>query len=131
LGETSTKLKLFGARGSVEIEAWVDTGATFMKISKSHVEKVGIETKYETEVELDDGRPFCTLHYCQQYEKVAAYKGLQGPNGFSTEHLLETLTLCNVCGARHPAPALECIRFDPGVNTPRPPDYDVGWPSWA
>jgi clan AA aspartic protease len=55
LGETLAKFKVFGARGSVEIEALVDTGATFTKISRSHAEKVGIEPKYETEVELADG----------------------------------------------------------------------------
>jgi aspartyl protease family protein len=56
MGETVTKFKVFGARGSVELEALVDTGATFTKIPESYAERVGIETRYDTEVELADGR---------------------------------------------------------------------------
>lgn len=56
MGETMAKFKVFGSRGSVEIEALVDRGATFTKIPRSHAEEVGIDPKYETEVELADGR---------------------------------------------------------------------------
>jgi len=49
------KFKVFGSRGSVEIEDLVDTDATFTKIPRSHVEEAGIDPKYETEVELSDG----------------------------------------------------------------------------
>jgi predicted aspartyl protease len=56
MGETVTRFKVFGARGSVELDALVDTGATFTKIPRSEAERVGIETKYDAEVELSDGR---------------------------------------------------------------------------
>ena len=56
MGETVAKFKVFGARGSVELDALVDTGATFTKIPRSKAEDIGLETSYETEVELADGR---------------------------------------------------------------------------
>ena len=34
----------------------MDTGTTFTKIPKSEAERVGLETKYDAEVELADGR---------------------------------------------------------------------------
>ena len=47
---------MFGTRGSVELDALVDTGVTLTKIPKSEAERVGLETKYDAEVELADGR---------------------------------------------------------------------------
>jgi aspartyl protease family protein len=57
MGETRTLFKVYGANGQVaESEAVVDTGATFSKIPRSIANKLGLEAKYETEVELGDGR---------------------------------------------------------------------------
>lgn len=56
MGETLAKFRVYGARGSLEFEALVDTGATFTKIPLSQTEQIGVELKYETEVELADGR---------------------------------------------------------------------------
>jgi len=56
MGETITRFKVFGALGSVELDALVETGATFTKIPRLEDERIGVEAKYETEVELADGR---------------------------------------------------------------------------
>jgi clan AA aspartic protease len=57
MGETRTAFKIYGIDGeAVELEAVVDTGATFTKIPESVVSKLGLEVKYEAEVELGDGR---------------------------------------------------------------------------
>lgn len=56
LHEPYFKIKVFGCRGSVELDVLVDTGATFTKIPKSKAEDIGIQANYETEVELADGR---------------------------------------------------------------------------
>ena len=56
MGETRVPLKLYGPLGSVEIEVLADTGATFTKIPKEAVAKLGLEVKYEAPVELADGR---------------------------------------------------------------------------
>jgi predicted aspartyl protease len=41
---------------AIELEALVDTGATFTKISQRLASTLGLQVKYETEVELADGR---------------------------------------------------------------------------
>lgn len=41
---------------SAELEALVDTGATFTKIPESLASALGLQAKYETSVELADGR---------------------------------------------------------------------------
>jgi predicted aspartyl protease len=57
MGETRINFKIYGANDQVaELEAVVDTGATFSKIPKSLAATLGLEAKYETEVELGDGR---------------------------------------------------------------------------
>jgi predicted aspartyl protease len=57
MGETRTQFKVYGANGqAADSEAVVDTGATFSKIPISIATKLGLEAKYETEVELGDGR---------------------------------------------------------------------------
>ncbi len=57
MGETRINFKIYGANDqAVKLEAVVDTGATFSKIPKSVVTRLGLEAKYETEVELGDGR---------------------------------------------------------------------------
>ena len=56
MGETRVLLKLYGPRGSAGLQTVADTGATFTKISQAVAAKLGIETKYETQVELADGR---------------------------------------------------------------------------
>jgi len=57
MGETRIKLKIYGSDGGFEeIEAVVDTGATFSKIPFSLAQRLGLKARYETEVELGDGR---------------------------------------------------------------------------
>ena len=57
MGETRIHFKIYGAnRETAELEAVVDTGATFSKIPNSVADTLKLETKYETEVELGDGR---------------------------------------------------------------------------
>ena len=57
MGETRIFFKVYGANGqAAELEAVVDTGATFSKIPRSLAAKLGLEAKYETEVELGDKR---------------------------------------------------------------------------
>ncbi|MBI2908932.1 MAG: retroviral-like aspartic protease family protein [Chloroflexi bacterium] len=57
MGETQVRFKIHGADGqTAELEAIVDTGATFSKIPQSVAARLGLEPKYETDVELGDGR---------------------------------------------------------------------------
>jgi len=56
MGETRAKVKLYGIRGSKEIEAIVDTGATFTKIRESIAQEIGMDLKYDTTIELADRR---------------------------------------------------------------------------
>lgn len=57
MGETRTRLKVYGLNGKVaELEALVDTGATFTKIPETVARGLELEAKYEKEVELADGR---------------------------------------------------------------------------
>ena len=56
VGETRVKVKVYGNSGSREIDALVDTGATFTKIQASIATEIGIEPKYDTTVELADKR---------------------------------------------------------------------------
>ena len=56
MGETRIHFKVYGANGeAVDLEAVVDTGATFSKIPESVAARLGLEAEYETEVELGDG----------------------------------------------------------------------------
>ncbi|MEM4494333.1 MAG: hypothetical protein QXE96_00845 [Candidatus Caldarchaeum sp.] len=48
--------RIFGPKGSYELEGVADTGATYTKIPKEDTELAGIEGRYEVEVELADGR---------------------------------------------------------------------------
>jgi len=57
MGEARTQLRVYGPDGRVVgLEGVVDTGATFSKIPCSVANRLGLEAKYETEVELGDGR---------------------------------------------------------------------------
>lgn len=56
MGETFATVRIYGRLGSSTLELLVDTGATFTKIPKAIGEKIGLEAKYTTEVELSDGR---------------------------------------------------------------------------
>ena len=57
MGEALVKFKVYGPNGRfAELEALVDTGATFTKIPKSIASKLGFQAKYATDVELDDKR---------------------------------------------------------------------------
>lgn len=55
MGAVITKIVFYGPSGSKELNLLVDTGATFTKIPSSIAQEIGIECKYETEVELSDG----------------------------------------------------------------------------
>jgi len=56
MGEARTRLKVYGSYGkAVELEALVDTGATFTKVPKEMAHSLGLKARYETEVELADG----------------------------------------------------------------------------
>lgn len=56
MGETRVKIRVFGQKGTKDVEAIVDTGATFSKIPIAIAEEIDLEARYETEVELADGR---------------------------------------------------------------------------
>ena len=56
MGETRAKVKVYGNRGWKEVDALVDTGATFTNIHTSVAEEIGIEPKYDTTIELADRR---------------------------------------------------------------------------
>ncbi|MFQ6092870.1 MAG: aspartyl protease family protein [bacterium] len=57
MGETRATFKIYGLNGeAAELEAVVDTGATFTKIAAGVASELGCEVKYKTEVELADGR---------------------------------------------------------------------------
>ena len=57
MGETTISFKVYGANGRAEeLEAIVDTGATFSKVPRFIAARLGLEGKYETEVELGDKR---------------------------------------------------------------------------
>ena len=57
MGETLVKFKIYGSDGRfVELEATVDTGATFTKIPESVASELELQAKYETEEELGDKR---------------------------------------------------------------------------
>lgn len=57
MGETRIHFRVYQANGqAVELEAVVDTAATFSKIPKSVAARLGLEAKYKTDVELGDGR---------------------------------------------------------------------------
>jgi len=57
MGETRIAFKIYGMDGqAAELEAVVDTGATFTKIPRALASVLGLQVKYETGVELGDGR---------------------------------------------------------------------------
>lgn len=57
MGETRIAFKIYGMDGqAAELEAVVDTGATFTKIPRALASILGLQVKYETGVELGDGR---------------------------------------------------------------------------
>lgn len=57
MGSVIVKLKVYGPEGRfVELDAIVDAGATFTKIPRSMARELGLDARYEVEVELGDGR---------------------------------------------------------------------------
>jgi predicted aspartyl protease len=56
MGVTKVLLKVYGTLGSAELEALVDTGATFTKIPRSVATRIGLQQGDEIPVELGDGR---------------------------------------------------------------------------
>jgi len=55
VGEIIVKVIVSGTKGLKELDLLVDTGATFTKIPSTIAEEIGVECRYETEVELSDG----------------------------------------------------------------------------
>jgi predicted aspartyl protease len=55
MGDTCARLTLYGPLGRNTIDALVDTGATFTKISRAVAEKVGFKPRREVEVVLARG----------------------------------------------------------------------------
>lgn len=55
MGDTYVNFRIHGSRGSLEIEALADTGAIFTKIPRNESQKIGIEPRYETQVQLSTG----------------------------------------------------------------------------
>lgn len=56
MGETRAKVRVYGSTGWKEMEALVDTGATFTKIQSSVAVEIGIMPKYDTTLEMADKR---------------------------------------------------------------------------
>lgn len=56
MGDTYATITIHGPRGSTELRALVDTGATFTKIPRSDAERIGLEVKRETLVQLSTGQ---------------------------------------------------------------------------
>lgn len=54
--QTIVNVKIHGPNGTAEVEALVDTRATFTKLPPSVIEQTGVQPSYETDVELADGR---------------------------------------------------------------------------
>jgi predicted aspartyl protease len=55
MGVVFTKVRIYGLKGSKELNLIDDTGATFTKVPFSIANEIGIEWKEEIEVELSDG----------------------------------------------------------------------------
>ena len=56
MGETIVTLTLHGPRGSRQVDGIADTAATFTKIPRETAEAIGLESSFETQVELGHGR---------------------------------------------------------------------------
>ena len=56
MGRTHVDLKIHGAARSVVVSALADTAATFTKVPVRVFDELGLETAYETAVEVADGR---------------------------------------------------------------------------
>jgi len=55
LGETITRVRVYGPDGTSELEALVDTGATFTKISRSIASRIGVRPKREVLTQVATG----------------------------------------------------------------------------
>ena len=56
MGQTIVTMRIHGPRGTADVEALADTGATFSKVPRSTIDAVGIEPQYESDIRLGDGR---------------------------------------------------------------------------
>jgi predicted aspartyl protease len=56
LGETYTKLRIYGPNGVEELKSLVDTGATFTKVPLGVGERLGLKVRRKVEVKLSDER---------------------------------------------------------------------------
>ena len=76
MGQTPVTLRIYGPAGSADVEALADTGATFTKVRRSTVAKIGSEAAYESSIELADGGTATLYTYppCQ----AASVKGIGG-----------------------------------------------------
>ena len=55
MGETIARVRLYGPEGVGELEALVDTGATFTKISRSLASRIGVRPKREVLTQVATG----------------------------------------------------------------------------
>ena len=56
MGQTLISMTIHGPLGSAELEGMADTAATFTKVPEATADAVGIGPRYETDVQLGDGR---------------------------------------------------------------------------
>ncbi len=56
MGETIVTLTVHGPRGSRQVDGIADTAATFTKIPGALADALGLEPRFETPVEIGDGR---------------------------------------------------------------------------
>ena len=56
MGQTHVDMRIHSGDRSVVVSALADTAATFTKVPRSVFEELGLETSYETAVEIGDGR---------------------------------------------------------------------------
>ena len=56
MGQTHVDIRIHSGQQSVVVSALADTAATFTKVPGRLFDELGLETSYETAVEIGDGR---------------------------------------------------------------------------
>ena len=56
MGQTHVDISIHGDSRSVVVSALADTAATFTKVPRVVLDELGLETEYEVDVEIGDGR---------------------------------------------------------------------------
>ena len=115
MGQTLVNLRIHGPFGSADIEALADTGATFTKVPRSSMEKIGAEAAYETAVALGDGRTVTRHLALAEVEIHGVRRPVLVAIGDDGEHPLVGYTTLGILGfkvnpvthALEPTPAIE------------------------